>query len=91
MNRAKLEPARGCYLGVRDDPNGRYWGRREGNTEDFARRVGVPVAVAFDYNVYGKPFPMQWALRQGERHRAIQIAWEPYDIDSVEDNDYLNN
>lgn len=88
-NLARLEPARGCYLGVRDDPNGRYWGRSEANAEDFSRRLGAPVAVAFDYNTYGRPFPKAWAGREARRGRAVQIAWEPENIEDVEDDDYL--
>jgi len=86
---AKLEPLRGCYLGVRDDPNGHYYGKPEAGAEDLARRLERPVTIALDYNLYGRPFPTEWATREKERGRAVQIAWEPGDIASVEENDYL--
>ena len=76
---AKFEPVRGCYLGVRG----------ESNAEDFERRLDHPVAVVFDYAFYGEPFPWDWARREADRGRAIQIAWEPNDIDAVRDDEYL--
>jgi len=87
---AKYEPPSGCYIGVRDDFKGKYWGQDSANCEDFAARVQHPVAVALDYEVYGQPFPHDWATREADRGRAIQIAWEPADISYVADDEYLN-
>jgi len=81
---AKLEPAAGCYLGALDD----YAGHN--NADNFARRIGRPLALCYDYSPYGAPFPMAWARRQARAGRAIQIAWEPRDIHAVRDDGYLN-
>ncbi len=87
---AKFEPANGCYIGVLDEFASTYWGQSVGNTENFAHRLDHPVAVAYDYQAYGNPFPMNWAWREKMRGRAIQIAWEPNDIYAVRDDSYLN-
>lgn len=87
---AKFEPANGCYIGVLDEFASNYWGQSQANSENFAHRLNHPVAVAYDYQAYGNPFPMQWARREAERGRAIQIAWEPYNIYAVRDDAYLN-
>jgi hypothetical protein len=89
-NLAKYEPQRGCYIGVRDDFEGKYWGQENANAEDFARRIDHPVAVALDYDEYGRPFPFNWAVREADRGRAVQIAWEPDHIADVKDDEYLN-
>ncbi|BDI30938.1 hypothetical protein CCAX7_29890 [Capsulimonas corticalis] len=89
-NLAKWEPAQGCYLGVRDDFEGDYYGKSTGNADDFARRIDRPVAIAFDYDSYGRPFPIEWARREAKRGRGVQIAWEPKDIANVRDDEYLN-
>ena len=81
---AKLEPAAGCYLGALDD----YVGRNDADT--FARRLGRPLALCYDYSPYGAPFPREWARRQARAGRMIQIAWEPRDIFAVRDDAYLN-
>ena len=78
---AKFEPAAGCYLGVLDGDGG--------SADDFERRVGRPLALAFEYDAYGRPFPSRWARRQADEERAVQIAWEPNDIHAVRDDDYL--
>ena len=68
---AKLEPAAGCYLGALDD-------YADGDDADrFGRRIGKPLALCYDYSPYGAPFPMEWAQKQAQAGRAIQIAWEP--------------
>jgi hypothetical protein len=87
---AKWEPPRGCYIGVRDDFEGAYYGQDTANSENFADRTRHPVAVALDYDEYGRPFPSEWAQREEHRGRAIQIAWEPKNIYAVQDNEYLN-
>lgn len=87
---AKYEPANGCYIGVLDEFASVYWGKPWANAESFARRLAHPVAVAYDYEAYGEPFPMNWARREADRGRAIQIAWEPSDIYAVRDDAYLN-
>ena len=81
---AKLEPAAGCYLGALDD----YAGHND--ADNFARHIGRPLALCYDYSPYGAPFPMAWARRQARAGRAIQIAWEPRDIHAVRDDAYLN-
>ncbi len=81
---AKLEPVAGCYLGALDN-----YADRD-NADRFGRRIGRPLAVCFDYSPYGAPFPMDWARRQADAGRAIQIAWEPHDIYAVQDDEYLN-
>ena len=80
---AKLEPAAGCYLGVLDN-------YPTDDADNFARRTGRPLALCFDYSPYGAPFPMAWAERQARAGRAIQIAWEPNQIEAVQDDAYLN-
>lgn len=87
---AKFEPANGCYIGVLDEFASAYWGQSQANSENFARRLAHPVAVAYDYEAYGQPFPTDWARREADRGRAIQIAWEPNDIYAVQDDAYLN-
>ncbi|MBV9852534.1 MAG: hypothetical protein JO250_22950 [Armatimonadetes bacterium] len=78
---AKFEPAAGCYLGVLDGDGG--------SADDFEERAGRRLALAFEYDAYGRPFPVTWARHQAEQGRAIQIAWEPNDIAAVRDDDYL--
>ena len=81
---AKWEPVAGCYLGALDN-------YADGDdAERFGRRIGRPLAVCFDYSPYGAPFPADWVRRQAARGRAVQIAWEPRDIDAVRDDEYLN-
>ena len=80
---AKLEPAAGCYLGALDD-------YPSDDADNFARRIGRPLALCFDYSPYGARFPMEWARKQARAGRAIQIAWEPNDIQAVRDDEYLN-
>lgn len=87
---AKFEPASGCYIGVLDEFASVYWGRNTANAENFEDRLDHSVAVAYDYQAYGNPFPMKWAEREQQRGRAIQIAWEPNDLDEVRDDPYLN-
>lgn len=79
---ARLEPERGCLLGVLDESG------READT--FEERAGRNVAVAFDYETYGRPFPLRWVRREADAGRAVQIAWEPNAIDAVQDDAYLN-
>ena len=81
---AKLEPPAGCYLGALDD----YADKDD--ADRFGRRIGRPLALCFDYSPYGAPFPLEWADRQAQAGRAIQIAWEPHDIHAVQDDEYLN-
>lgn len=78
---AKWEPAAGCYLGVLDGEGG--------SADDFARDTGHPLALAYEYDAYGRPFPRRWAQEQVAQKRAIQIAWEPNDIAAVQDDAYL--
>ena len=80
---AKWEPAAGCYLGVLDGDGG--------SADDFEQRAGRPLALAYEYDAYGRPFPGRWARRQADRGRAIQLAWEPDDIQAVRDDDYLEH
>lgn len=87
---AKYEPANGCYIGVRDDFEGQYYGQNQGNADDFEQRADHKVAIALDYDNYGRPFPIQWAKREARAGRAIQIAWEPHHIENVQDDAYLN-
>jgi hypothetical protein len=87
---AKWEPPQGCFIGVRDDFEGQYYGHDTANSENFAERVHHPVAIALDYDVYGRPFPAEWADREERHGRAIQIAWEPKNIYAVHDDEYLN-
>jgi len=81
---AKLEPVAGCYLGALDN----YADRDDAGA--FGRRIGRPLAVCFDYSPYGAPFPKEWARRQANAGRAIQIAWEPHNIHAVHDDAYLS-
>ena len=81
---AKLEPMAGCYLGALDDYAGGL------DADEFSRRIGRPLALCYDYSPYGAPFPKEWARRQARAGRAIQIAWEPNNIDAVQDDAYLN-
>lgn len=78
---AKFEPAAGCYLGVLDGEGG--------SADAFAERAGRHLALAFEYDAYGRPFPRRWVQRQASQGRAVQIAWEPNNIDAVGDDDYL--
>jgi len=85
---AKLEPPTGCWLGALDETADGHLG----NADNLARRLGRPLAVAFNYLTYGQPFPMDWARAQASRGRLIQIAWEPQaGLESVQDDAYLNH
>ena len=60
---AKWEPTAGCYLGVLDGDGG--------SADDFAQRAGRPLALAFEYDAYGRPVPRTLgaaAGRPGPRH-----------------------
>jgi hypothetical protein len=84
---ARLEPETGCYIGALDD----YQGRGAGGADELERKIGRPVAIAFEYDNYGQRFPMAWARRHAARGRAIQIAWEPgQGLAVVQDDYYLN-
>jgi hypothetical protein len=80
---AKWEPAAGCYLGVQDGDGG--------SAEEFQQDAGRHLALVYEYDSYGDPFPMRWAEEQSSEGHAIQIAWEPNDIFAVKDDDYLEN
>ncbi len=73
----------GCYLGALDN-------YPSDDADNFARRIGRPLALCFDYSPYGARFPLEWARKQARAGRAIQIAWEPNDIHAVQDDEYLN-
>ena len=78
---AKFEPASGCYLGVLDGEGG--------SADAFEDRAGRHLALAFEYDAYGRRFPGSWVRRQADQGRAVQIAWEPSRIQAVRDDDYL--
>jgi hypothetical protein len=86
---AKLEPAAGCLIGTLDTPSEGRTFDGESVADDFAQRIGKPVAVAFRYIRYGDSFPFAWAYHQAKEGRAIELAMEPSDIYAVSDDEYL--
>ncbi len=83
---ARLEPRAGCFLGALDE----YPGGRTGSADELEQRLGRPLGVAFLYQTYGRPFPLDWARNEARRGRLVQIAWEPQSgLDNVQEGDYL--
>lgn len=84
-DRARNEPAAGCYLGAnveREDGAGR-------NPAVFSRKIGRDHALFFMYRSFGQPFPSDYARRLKGLGAGIQIAWEPRDLRQTEDGPYL--
>jgi hypothetical protein len=79
----KWEPNAGCYLGVQDGDGG--------SADDFEQSVRRHLALTYEYSAYGSPFPARWAADQAVQGRAIQIAWEPNNIQDVRDDAYLES
>ena len=94
--RARLEPAFGCYLGAyidRDDT------LRDGYTDEnwqthkrpqpFENATGRPHATYLSYLSYGRPFPWRWANALKRDGQIPHIAWEPSSLATVDTGAYL--
>jgi hypothetical protein len=81
---ARLEPAYGCYVGANVE--------REDGTRDpgeFDEQIGKPQAFFFIYRSYGNSFPTEYARKMKRIGAGLQIAWEPSNLDLVQDDQYL--
>ncbi|MBV9866193.1 MAG: hypothetical protein JO316_12640 [Abitibacteriaceae bacterium] len=95
---APLEPMVGCYLGAfidRDDQLQQTYIDENWQThrtlEEFVRYVGKPHASLFMYLHYGQKFPQKW-IEDCKSHNVIpHIAWEPSNLNEVQDNAYLRS
>ncbi|AIE88017.1 hypothetical protein OP10G_4649 [Fimbriimonas ginsengisoli Gsoil 348] len=81
---AKFEPLAGCYLGANIE--------RDDETRDpaqFNERIGKHHAIFFMYRKYGVEFPKEYARTLREARCALQLAFEPSNLDEVQDDRYL--
>jgi hypothetical protein len=93
---APLEPMIGCYLGAfidRDDGlRERYsdenW-QEHRSSEEFEQIVQKKHASYFMYVRYGQKFPSQWVQRLKAGNAIPHIAWEPPNLNMVQDDTYL--
>ncbi|HWD38810.1 MAG TPA: glycosyl hydrolase [Fimbriimonas sp.] len=81
----RLEPPCGCLTGVNIE---REDGTRD--PEEFDSSIGKPQGMFFIYSKYGMPFPKQYAEQVKKINAGLQIAWEPSNLDEVQDNGYLH-
>lgn len=95
--RAKFEPAQGCYLGayIELDPLLKKVvidssDNRRKLPEEFEEIVGKSHAIYFFYLGYGRPLPMDWVRSLASRGKMVHIALEPNDgLAQVKDDTYL--
>lgn len=94
---APLEPRQGCYLGAFIDRDDALTNRFTGDNwqthhlpSEFEARVGRRHASVFTYVKWGN-FPRQW-LEMCKREGVIpHIAWEPSNLNEVQDDAYLRS
>ena len=94
---APLEPKIGAYIGAfidRDDalkvifPGDNFQYHRF--PSEFKSRTGRHLSSLFTYVKWGN-FPKKWLQMCKEQGVIPQIAWEPDDLNSVQDNSYLRS
>ena len=97
FNGAPLEPKTGAYIGAfidRDDalkvifPGDNFQYHRF--PSEFESRVGRRLGSVFTYVKWGN-FPKKWLQMCKEQGVIPQIAWEPNDLNEVQDNSYLRD
>lgn len=93
---AKLEPYFGCFVGAfidhEDSIKGTYrdeYGNWRRDASAFNHLTNIHHAIFFMYQGYGKEFPHRFVKHMFDNHAAAQIAWEPTDLNQVQDNEYL--
>ncbi len=94
---APLEPRRGCYLGAfidRDDALAtRFAGDNWQNhrlPHEFEARLKRRHATVFTYVKWGN-FPREWLLMCKREGVIPHIAWEPRDLNEVQNDAYLRS
>lgn len=92
---AKYEPVSGCYLGAfvdrEDGVESTFMSNDQihRDPEEFEDKVGHEHAIYFTYLGYGRPFPRGWTDVLYQARAAAHIAFEPRDLDAVQDDEYL--
>jgi hypothetical protein len=83
---ARLEPGYGCYVGANIE-------REDGPRDpgEFNDRIGKNHAIYFIYRKYGLPFPSDYARQLRRLKAGLQIAWEPSNLDEVQDDSFLED
>ncbi|MBV9864155.1 MAG: hypothetical protein JO316_02275 [Abitibacteriaceae bacterium] len=95
---ARAEPFVGCYVGAfidRDDNLHQTffdenW-QLHRKPAEFAAVVGKPHGSYFMYLSYGQKFPSAWIQHCKDENVIPQIAWEPANLNQVQDNAYLRS
>ena len=82
---ARLEPPRGCYVGVNIERND---GPRE--PDEFDKEIGKPQAIYFIYRSFGNDFPKDLANDLRTLHAGLQLAWEPSNLGDVYNDSYVD-
>ncbi len=93
---ARLEPQNGCYIGAfidRDDALGgsfydENW-QSHHRSEAWEQLTGKAHASYFMYLKYGQRFPRAWVEHLKRNGAIAQIAWEPANLNDVQDDAYL--
>ena len=95
---APLEPLVGCYLGAfidrSSDLNDAYQDENfqsHFRAEEWASFVGKPHGTHFMYLSYGQKFPRAWIEELKSQRVIPQIAWEPKNLNAVQDDEYLRD
>ncbi len=95
---APLEPLVGCYLGAFIDRSSDLTDSyRDENFQthrrarDWAQFAGKPHGSHFMYLAYGQKFPRQWIAELKAQGAIPQIAWEPKNLNDVQDDTYLRD
>jgi len=94
---AKFEPFYGCYIGAFNEDDDKLYtgrlldGRRSADKAKFAELTGKAHASYFNYFLYGRPFPKEWAAHLKEFGAAPHIAWEGknHKLGEIKDDEYL--
>ena len=94
---APLEPARGCYLGAFIDLDEGLGAPFQGDNyqshrtpAQFESTVGRSLGSVFTYVKYGN-FPRRWLQMCKAQGVIPQIAWEPDNLNQVQDDAYLRS
>jgi hypothetical protein len=89
---AKHEPVTGCYLGAYVENDDTLFNDHSGASREaaFGKVIQKPLATAFRYHYYGRPFPDYWARALRAQGRAPHISLEPRgSLAAVRDDAYL--
>ena len=90
----RLEPPSGCYAGAFIDRDDRlashaFGSQVFGDIEHFNSLTEKKHASFFTYLRYGNPFPSQWAAYVKEQKAICHLAWEPDNLEQVQEDRYL--